>query len=101
MGLYVKLKSIFLKHYLRDNGIIENYELFFHNAFDFSPLGMCIVNLEGKFLLVNGSFEKLIDYSAEELEKFTFNDITHPEDFTIGSDILEKLVHHEIQTANI
>lgn len=47
---------------------------------DQSPLGVCINDLDGSFVLASPSYQKLTGYTEDELEKMTFFDITHPDD---------------------
>ncbi|MCB8914979.1 MAG: EAL domain-containing protein [Thermoleophilales bacterium] len=55
-------------------------ELRFRQVFEQSPIGLCLVTLEGRFEKVNQSFELITGYSAEELAGMSFADITHPDD---------------------
>ncbi len=71
----------------------------FRHAFEFSAVGMCLVNTDGQFILVNNSFEKMLGYDKNEITKLTFNDITYPDDISIGSAILNRLLLNEIETA--
>ena len=44
-----------------------------------SPLGICIVDMEGNITLTNPAFEKMLGYTKDEMEKLSFFDITHPD----------------------
>lgn len=55
-------------------------EMRFRQVFEQSPIGLCLVTPEGRFEQVNQSFEAITGYSASELEKLTFAEITHPDD---------------------
>ena len=44
-----------------------------------SPLGICIVDMEGNFTLTNPAFEKMLGYTKDEMEELSFFDITHPD----------------------
>ncbi|HEY3251916.1 MAG TPA: PAS domain S-box protein [Ignavibacteria bacterium] len=48
--------------------------------FENAPIGMLIVSLEGKLLRVNKAFCSILGYNKEELERLTFQQITHPDD---------------------
>jgi PAS domain S-box-containing protein len=52
----------------------------FRNLFEFAAVGIAQLDLEGRFLDVNGRFCEIIGYSLEELRQLTFLDITLPED---------------------
>lgn len=52
----------------------------FRTAFDHAPIGMDLVDLEGRFLQVNAALCELTGYTEQELLATTFRDITHPDD---------------------
>lgn len=54
-------------------------------AFDNAPIGMVVVDPDGRMLRVNPAFEQMLGMAAEELVGRTFASITHPED--IGADL--------------
>jgi len=70
----------------------------FENAFHHAAIGMALVGLSGQFLKVNRSLCKLVGYSAEELTKLTFQEITHLEDLEVGVALLESMAAGEISS---
>lgn len=52
----------------------------FATALDKAPIGMCLIGLDGRFLRVNEALCRLAGRSEGELLKFTFQELTHPED---------------------
>lgn len=56
-------------------------------AFDNAPIGMAVVDPEGRMLRVNPAFAQMLTMTAEELVGRTFATITHPED--IGADLAQ------------
>lgn len=60
----------------------------FRAAFDYAPLGMAIVNLDGHILQANPAFDQLLGYAKEQqpnrrrlnLLGFKMKDISHPND---------------------
>lgn len=52
----------------------------FRTAFDHAPIGMDLVDLEGRFLQVNAALCEMTGYTEQELLARTFQDITHPDD---------------------
>jgi len=83
---------------LIENSYIESEEKFRH-AFDHAAAGACLVGTDGKFLRTNNAFKKILGYSEDEILNYTFNDITHPDDLTIGSEVLRKMINGDIEKA--
>lgn len=55
-------------------------EALFRRTFDQSPIGAAMVGLDFRFLRVNEELCKITGYSAEELLKLRFTDITYTDD---------------------
>ena len=68
----------------------------FRTAFDAAPIGMCLVDLDGRFLQVNDALCNILGYNAHDLEQRTFQDITHPEDLNADLAQVERLLEGEI-----
>ncbi|TWR29668.1 PAS domain S-box protein [Mucilaginibacter pallidiroseus] len=68
------------------------------SAFQYSPIGMVLVSLEGRFMKVNNSICELLGYTEEELLSKTFQEITHPEDLQADLELLDKLLAGEVTT---
>lgn len=52
----------------------------FKKTFDQSPIGKAMVSNDHRFLRVNPALCDMLGYTAEELTRRTFMDITHPDD---------------------
>ena len=63
---------------------------------DEAPIGMAIVALDGTFTRVNRALCELTGYSAPELTRLTFQDITHPDDLEIDVALSGQLARGEI-----
>jgi PAS domain S-box-containing protein len=63
----------------------------FRLSFEEAPIGMALVGLDGRFLRVNRAYCAIAGYSADELAKLTFQDITHPEDLDTDVDLARQL----------
>ena len=72
----------------------------FRHSFDYAASGICLVGIDGKFLRINNAFKVMIGYDEEELKKFTFSEITHPDDISIGLTQLKRLLDGEIEYAS-
>ena len=59
----------------------------FRSAFDASAVGMGLTALDGRWMQVNPSLCRIVGYSAQELCRHTFMEITHPDD--LADDLLE------------
>jgi PAS domain S-box-containing protein len=59
----------------------ELLELAMHH----SPIPVCFVGLDGRFLHVNPALAALLGYAPAELCEMTFQELTHPED--LGADL--------------
>jgi PAS domain S-box-containing protein len=60
----------------------ERFRLMFQN----SAAGMVLVDTSFRFLRVNVAFCGMLGYAESELQGKTFQDVTHPDDRTIGAD---------------
>lgn len=65
--------------------------------FDRSPVGIAYVALDGRFVRVNRRFGEITGY-GHELERMSFQDITHPEDLQSDLDHVHGLVASEIDS---
>lgn len=62
---------------------------------------MALVDLEGQFLKVNETLCELLGYSENELLKFDFQKVTHPEDLNTDLDYLAQVYKGEINSYEI
>ena len=74
---------------LRDN------EARFRKAFEFAPSGLCITMPDSRILEVNGSFCRLLGYSAAELTALGWFRITHPDDRQGSLQAYERLLRDQ------
>ncbi len=73
----------------------------FRSLFEKAPLGMAMVNSNGKMLMCNQALEEILGYSHDELLKMSIKSITHKEDFSIDVDMFSKLLDGEIDGYSI
>lgn len=73
----------------------------FRSAMDIAPIGMAIVGLDGRFIEVNHSFCHIVGYEKNELEKKSFQEITHPKDLSTDLVHLKQLMDGKIQSYHL
>ncbi|GLB48462.1 sensor histidine kinase [Neptunitalea lumnitzerae] len=85
--------------------ILENIDRkqkeFFKKTFYEASTCMAISNLQAQFVLVNNSMINLLGYTANELLKFTFRDITHPDDLETSNSSFKDLLSGELKHYNV
>jgi PAS domain S-box-containing protein len=59
-------------------------------AFENAAVGVVLVDPKGSIFRANGTFARMLGYSAMELETKTFQDITHPDDLAANLSLLKK-----------
>ena len=64
----------------------------FRHAMALAPIGMALVELDGRFREVNQSLARLVGYGETELMGLTFQQITHPEDLEADLDNIAALL---------
>lgn len=88
-------------HYVKMIGLLKEREKRFIDAFDFAPIGMAIVSLDGDWIKVNQSLCKMLGYSEGEFLLHTFQDFTHPDDLDTDLGHLHQLLEGKIETYSI
>ena len=82
-----------------ENELRESRQLLV-NAIDFAPIGMVLIEPEGRYYKANKAFSELTGYSNKELAKMTYQDLTHPDDYGVGPEVVQKLLRGEIDRAS-
>ncbi|MGZ4811055.1 MAG: PAS domain S-box protein, partial [Thermoanaerobaculia bacterium] len=80
----------------RVSGMLRESEERFRLTIDEAPIGMALVALDGRFVRVNRALCDVVGYTAEELTKLTFRDITHPDDLEADVALAARLARGEI-----
>jgi PAS domain S-box-containing protein len=79
---------------------IKESEEEFRSIFEYSPTGMLMLGLDGKFLKVNKAFCEMLGYSESELLTYNFSDITFVDDSIESNNWIDKLINSEVQTSD-
>ncbi|WP_237763924.1 PAS domain S-box protein [Terrimicrobium sacchariphilum] len=75
---------------------LKESETRFREAMEHSPVGMAIVELDGRWRETNSALRTFLGYSAQELTDLSFQDITFPEDLELDLEHVRKLIAGEI-----
>ncbi|MCY9659572.1 PAS domain S-box protein [Paenibacillus chondroitinus] len=67
-------------------------ESLFIQAFQYAPIGMVLVSLNGRCLKANPAICSILGYSELELSTLTFQEITHPEDLILDLQLMTELL---------
>ncbi|MDP8965520.1 MAG: PAS domain S-box protein, partial [Cyanobacteriota bacterium] len=85
----------------RTEAALRESEERFRKFFEEAPIGICVVELNGRFLKVNKTYCQMLGYLEPELHQLTFAQITHPEDAEIDLRYAEQLFKGEISSYQI
>ncbi len=73
----------------------------FETAFANAPIGMALVDMEGRWLQVNDALCRITGYNEKELKGTTLEAITHPEDVGLDADSRRELVDGRVNSFQI
>ncbi|HRX67255.1 MAG TPA: PAS domain S-box protein [Tenuifilaceae bacterium] len=76
---------------MKGSDLANNFNEFFNLTLDL----LCIANIEGYFVRVNNSWERILGYKPEELENRSFFDFIHPEDINPTKGAVKNLANQE------
>jgi len=77
---------------------LRRSEEHFRKAFDFAPVGMALIGLDGAFLQMNSALCKLLGYSQAELSAMFQSSLTHPADLEVEKHQLNELLIGSVPT---
>ncbi len=72
-------------------------EEFIRATFNQASVGIAVASLEGHFEEINDRFCSLLGYRADELQRLTFIDLTHPDDVAATRDNVARLLAGECE----
>ncbi len=73
----------------------------FISAFEYSPNGMALVGLDGRWQLINENMSTILGYSRDEFMNLTFQDMTHPDDLEADLMMLQETLDNKRKTYSI
>jgi PAS domain S-box-containing protein len=75
---------------------LRDDEARFRMAFENAPFGLCMTKVDSRILQVNGTFCRMLGYSAAELTALGGLDLTHPEDRERSLQAYERLERDQV-----
>ena len=78
------------------NATLRQSEERFRLTFDEAPIGMALVDMDGRLLRVNQVLCEILGYSAQELRRVGFQDVTYPPDLGADVTLFRQLARGEI-----
>ncbi len=94
-NLWISL-GVTLLNYARASESLRESETRFRDAMQRAPIGMALVDLNGRWLEVNPALCAIVGYTRDELLKLDFQSITHPDDRIRDEQHLHRLVAREV-----
>jgi len=71
---------------------LRESEARFSNAFEYAPIGMSIVGIDGRTLRVNRALAQMFGYSADEMVDLPVWRFTHPDDMLVTIEQMQRLL---------
>jgi PAS domain S-box-containing protein len=75
---------------------VAESESYFRSSFEHAAIGKVLTDLKGNFFRVNKAFCNLLGYSRSELQKLSFQQITHPDDLNESSDTVDMIIRGQV-----
>jgi PAS domain S-box-containing protein len=67
-------------------------EQLFRRAFDDAPIGMALIDLEGRWLRLNRAISQMLGRSEQELRMTQLSELNHPEDRRLDRPLIKELL---------
>jgi two-component system cell cycle sensor histidine kinase/response regulator CckA len=67
-------------------------EQLFRRAFDDAPIGMALIDLDGRWLRLNRSLCQMLGRSEQQLRTTELNELSHPEDRRLDRPLIKELL---------
>lgn len=80
---------------------LPDFRAILESAFNGAPIGMALVDTEGRWLRANDALGLIVGYTREELEATTLRAIAHPEDVDRDERLLHDLLAGEIPSYQV
>jgi PAS domain S-box-containing protein len=81
--------------------VLREAEERFHLAFEEAPVGMALVEPDGRMFRVNRAYGSIVGYSPSELVGRTFQSITHPDDLDESVALAKRIFGGEVPSIHV
>jgi len=81
----------------RTERALRESEALYRAIFEFAPIGIAQVSLDGRYLEVNQRLCEILGRSADELRRLRFHDISQPDDLARDLEQLPRLLGGELE----
>jgi two-component system cell cycle sensor histidine kinase/response regulator CckA len=68
-------------------------EQLFRRAFDDAPIGMALIDLEGRWLRLNRAISQMLGRSEQELRTMQLSELNHPDDRRLDRPLIKELLN--------
>ena len=92
------LGSLLIERVQHERRRIAESEQRFRRAMEDSAIGVAIVGLDGCIVEANKAFADLLGYERDELKGVAFATISHPDDTTVGADVVRTVLDGRSRT---
>lgn len=79
---------------------MNSLESEYKHIFEAANIAIAKVSLDGKWLEINDSLCNMLQYSKDELLKKTFQDVTHPDDLSVGIQHMKEMLDKKVFSYN-
>jgi len=73
----------------------------FENAFSNAPIGMALIDMDGRWLQVNSALCRIIGYAEIELKARTLRSLTHPDDMDLDASLSRQLLDGKVPSYQV
>jgi diguanylate cyclase (GGDEF)-like protein/PAS domain S-box-containing protein len=98
-GVVVSLRDVTERR--RDDAALREAQARFRVAFEGAPIGMTLSTLDGRIIEVNAALGRMLGYHPLELVGRKVRDITHPDDWPLGSRAVSELPESANRTSQL
>jgi PAS domain S-box-containing protein len=92
--LYTQLQSELAERRHIEENLRESRENF-QRYFNMSTVGMCVASPDRHWIEANGRLRQMLGYSAEELDKLTWGELTHPDDLDADLMLFKEMLNNQ------